>query len=92
MTILEALKSREWVYSSFYGSRFCITCNRGEYHGHAPDCEYAAAIREAERMEYGEKCPYCGPDGTQYSASGDGRICSHCSGSGFSPTGAKGME
>lgn len=56
MTILEALKSREWI-SGIWSSELnhyvlgCVTCNRTKKHGHTPDCPYAAAIREAERLE-----------------------------------------
>ena len=50
--ILEALKSREWKDVRYLGQTkmYCPTCSRIQELGHAPDCHYAAAIKQAERL------------------------------------------
>ena len=48
--ILEALKSREWQNYArpYYYGKYCPDCNAEKVQGHAPDCPYAAAIREVK--------------------------------------------
>ena len=50
------LRRLEWAGLNNYGDPFCPVCRRPQWDKkHAPDCELAAALREAERRETGER-------------------------------------
>ena len=45
--LVAALEAVEWVYDGAHNNKFCPTCAYEITHGHAKDCQLAAALAKA---------------------------------------------